>query len=205
MRKLFPLLLILTLLTDATGQSGRKIARPTQPLPPVQATVFSEPEIEPNPTRSEEVALSALPDGLKTRRLAGINNDGFRLGDFNDKVIVINLWASWCGPCRREVPVYESVRQEYADRPVEFIGLALEDPRSASGQVRAFVRDLKFGFRLAWADRETARLLTSGFEGIPQTLVIAPSGRVIDHWEGFSHKESGDHLRFVLENALEKL
>jgi thiol-disulfide isomerase/thioredoxin len=205
MRKLIPLILISMLLVNAAGQSGRKIARPTQPLPPVQATVFSEPEIEPNPTPSEEVALSVLPDGLKARMLAGINNRGFRLADFKDKVIVINLWASWCGPCRREVPVYESVRQEYADRPVEFIGLALEDPRNASGQVKAFVRDLNFGFRLAWADRESAQQLTSGFEGIPQTLVIAPGGRVLDHWEGFSRKESGDHLRSVLQNALDKL
>jgi len=205
MRKFFPLLLTATLLSVAAAQSGRKVIRPTQPLPPVQATVFSEPEIEPNPAPSGEVALSELPDALRTRTLPGINSAGFRLGDFKDKVIVINMWASWCGPCRREVPVYESVRQEYSDRPVEFIGLALEDPRTASGQVKAFVRDLKFGFRLAWADREAARLLTSGFDGIPQTLVVAPSGRVLDHWEGFSQAQSGDHLRSALENALEKL
>lgn len=204
MRKLFPLLILITLLATAAAQSGRKIARPAAPLPPVQSTVFSEAEIERNPNASEEVAVSALPDGLKTRMLSGINNNGFRMSDFQDKVLVINLWASWCGPCRREVPVYESVRQEYSDRAVEFIGLALEDPRTSSGQVRSFVRDLSFGFRLAWADRETARVLSSGFDGIPQTLVIAPGGRVLDHWQGFSRQHSGDHLRSTLEQALER-
>jgi thiol-disulfide isomerase/thioredoxin len=195
---------MIALIASVSAQSGRKVARPTEPLPPVQSTVFSEPEFELNPNASKEVAVTALPDGLKTRMLPGINNNGFRISDFKDKVLVINMWASWCPPCRREAPVYESIRQEYADRPVEFIALALEDPRTASADVRAFVRDLNFNFRLAWADYETARVLTGGFDGIPQTLVIAPSGRVLDHWQGFSRTTSGDHLRSTIERALER-
>ena len=204
MRNLVLCFLFLTLLASAAAQSGRRVARPTEPLPPVQATVFSEPEIEPNPDASKEVALSSLPDGLKTRTLVGISNNAFRISDFQDKILVINIWASWCPPCRREVPVYESVRQEYSDRPIEFIALTIEDPRSASNEVRAFVRDMNFGFRLGWADRETARVLTGGFDGIPQTLVIAPTGRVIDHWQGFSRQHSGDHLRSTIETALKR-
>ena len=43
-------------------------------------------------------------------------------------MIVVNVWATWCGPCRREVPDYEKVRKEFAGREVEFIALTTEDP-----------------------------------------------------------------------------
>jgi thiol-disulfide isomerase/thioredoxin len=112
------------------------------------------------------------------------------------------MWASWCPPCRREVPEYEKVRKEYAGRNIEFIALTAEDPRAAARDVKAFVREMKFGFRLGWADAETARVLMSGYDGIPQTLIIGPDWRVLSHWDGFSRSYSGDALRAALERAL---
>src|SRR5688500_19613277 len=103
-----------------------------------------------------------LSESLRERKIKGIDKGDFRLGDFQGKVLVINIWASWCGPCRREVPEYEKVRKDYAGREVEFIGLTTEDPRVASDRVNKFARDFSFGFRLGWADRETARTLMNG-------------------------------------------
>jgi peroxiredoxin len=95
------------------------------------------------------------------------------------------------------------VRKAYAERGVEFIGLTTEDPITSTARVRKFVRDLSFGFRLGWADRETARILMNGSNGIPQTLVIDADGRVVDHWTGFSRREGGDKLKQVLDHALQ--
>jgi len=195
MKNLFPLslFLITTVAVSAATQSGRKIVRPasTQPAPPVQAPVFSPPDPEPEAVPFAPAELRSLPD-----------NSSFSLGDFRGKAVVVNLWASWCGPCRREVPDYENVRKEFAGRNVEFIGLTTEDPRTSSKRVRDFVRKLNFGFRLGWADRETAGTLMNGSSAIPQTLVIAPDGRVIGHWQGYSRGHSGDRLRSSIHEAL---
>jgi len=148
------------------------------------------------------VESGVLPDGLLNRDLKSLDSGSFKLSDFAGKVIVVNLWASWCGPCRAEIPDYEKVRKEYAGRPVEFIGLRTEDPRSASDRVRKFVRDVSFGFRLGWADHQTARTLMDGHNVIPQTIVLSRDGHIISHWRGYARGQSRDHLRDVISRAL---
>lgn len=207
MKNLFPLSLFLVaaLAVSAATQSGRKIVRPTttQPAPPVQAPVFSAPDPEPEPVPFALAELQSLPKSLFERSLQSLDNSSFRLGDFRGKTVVVNVWASWCGPCRREVPDYENVRKEFAGRNVEFIGLTTEDPRTSSKRVREFARKLKFGFRLGWADPQTADTLMNGSSAIPQTLVIAPDGRVISHWRGYARGHSGDRLRSSIQEGLD--
>ena len=202
MRKI--LLLILTgVLVHATtsGQSGRRGLKPPPPPPPEQ---LSEPPIEAPPGRESfaPAELKVLPENIFKRQFKGLDNSSFSLADFGGKILVVNLWASWCGPCRREVPEYEKVRKEFAGRGVEFIGLTGEDAGTSSERVRKFVQDFNFGFRQGWADRETALVLMNGKNVIPQTLIIAPDGRVISHWRGYAPGQNGNHLRDVLEHAL---
>ena len=95
------------------------------------------------------------------------------------------------------------MRKAYAGRDVEFIGLTTEDPRTSSHRVKKFVRDVNFGFRLGWADHETARTLMNGRGSIPQTLVIDADGRVVNHWSGYSPRHSGDKLKQTIDQALQ--
>ena len=74
--------------------------------------------------------------------------------------------------------------------------------RTSADRVKQFVRDLNFGFRLGWADRETALTLMNGSNAVPQTLVIRPDGRILNHWDGYTRGHSGDHLRASIERAL---
>lgn len=181
-------------------QSGRKIANRTAPAPPIQPPLNPEPEAPP--PRPVPAVLTFLPERVRERPIRSLDNNHFRLADFQGKVLVINLWASWCGPCRREVPEYEIIRQDYSGRAVEFIGLTTEDPAAASQQVNKFVRQTNFGFLLGWADRELAVTLMNGVRGIPQTLVIDTQGNIVNHWVGYAPRQSGIRLRNAIDNAL---
>ncbi|HEY0322165.1 MAG TPA: TlpA disulfide reductase family protein [Pyrinomonadaceae bacterium] len=200
MKKIFLLLLAAAFAANAVAQSGRRVTKPP-PMPP-EPSIQAPSAPEPETSRSSTAELGSLPESLLNRQLKSLDKGSFRLVDFAGKVIVVNLWATWCGPCRMEVPEYEQVRKRYAGRGVEFIALTTEDPRMASDRVRQFVRDFNFGFRLGWADRETAQTLMNGRSVIPQTLVIATDGRVIGHWRGYSRGRSGGHLREMIELAL---
>lgn len=198
-RLLLLIFVVIVLAANATAQSGRRITnRPPPPPPPepAQESLRSEPDEVLTPMMS-----GALPESLLNRPLKSIDNSSFRLADFSGKVIVVNLWATWCGPCRREVPDYEKVRKEYAGRDIEFIALTTEDPLTARERVQKFARDFKFGFRIAWADRETAHTLMNGRNAIPQTLVIGTDGRIVSRWAGYSG-QSRDRLREAIEHAL---
>jgi thiol-disulfide isomerase/thioredoxin len=202
MKKAFPLVFFAAAFAvNVAAQSGRRnvtLHPPPPPAPVIQEAPVLEPEFRPRPSAE----LGTLPDSIFKRQLKSVDKGSFRLADFGGKVIVVNLWATWCGPCRREIPEYEKVRREFATRGVEFIGLTTEDPRTSSDRVQRFVRDSNFGFRLGWADRETALTLMNGRSVIPQTLVIAPDGRILNHWRGYSPNQSGNRLREALEHAL---
>src|SRR4029078_11454347 len=156
-------------------QSGRKISTSrVAPTAPIQAPLTPEPE----PTRESPAAeLISIPERYRDREIKALSKGTFRLSDFPGKVIVINIWASWCGPCRREVPEYEKVRKSYRGQNVEFIGLTAEDPRTAKAKVNKFDREVNFSFRIGWVDRETARFLMDGRGAIPQTIVLDSEGR----------------------------
>jgi len=204
MGKLFLLLLIAAFsVLNGAAQSGRRVTTPrSTPTAPIQPPLNPEPELSPRVASVAPLGLLFLPESLREREIKTLDSGSFRFADFHGKVVVINLWASWCGPCRREVPEYEKVRKAYAGRDVEFIGLTTEDPRTSSDRVNKFLRDISFGFRLGWADRETARTLMNGRDSIPQTLVIDGDGRVVNHWSGYSPGQSGNKLKQTIDHAL---
>lgn len=200
MKKLFLLpLLAFAAAIMVFAQSGRRI---TNPQPTYTAPI--QPPVNPEPapkTKAPPAPLMFVPERMLEKKIKGIDKGEFRLADFHGKVLVINIWASWCGPCRREVPDYERVRKSYEGQEVAFVALTTEDPDEAEDAVKKFLRQVTFGFRLGWADGELATFLMNGRGGIPQTIVIDPDGRVIKHWTGYG-STSGDRLRDAIDQAL---
>jgi thiol-disulfide isomerase/thioredoxin len=202
-RPLLLSLLIITCAVTVTSQSGRRVSspRPTAPAAPVQPPLNPEPEQR---AKVDPIGLFFIPERIRELEIEALPSGTFRLSDFQGKVIVINLWASWCGPCRREVPEYEKVRKAYAGKEVEFIALTAED-RSATAKVNRFLRDVNFGFRVGWADRELAGTLMNGKSAIPQTLVLDGGGQIVKHWTGYSPGRSADRLKETIDEALLRL
>lgn len=196
------LLLLLASSSIVVPQSGRRVnTTRTTPIAPIQPPANPEPE-PPPPPKLYASALAFLPENVLERRIRRLDNTTFRLADFHGKVMVINLWATWCGPCRREVPEYEGVRREYIkNEQVQFIGLTTDDPVDAP-KVSRFVRETGFGFLLGWADDDLAVILMNGRRSIPQTLVIGRNGAVISHWDGYARGYNGTRLKEAIENAL---
>src|SRR5690348_8084956 len=134
MEKILLLLFFILFSASIPAQSGRKI-KPLPP-PPTEPTVVEPSAAQPKYQPPAPRDFLFLPQSLINRRIQLLDNGSLRLADYDDKVIVINLWATWCGPCRQEVPDYERVRKEYAGRSVEFIALTTENPNTSFDRVK---------------------------------------------------------------------
>jgi thiol-disulfide isomerase/thioredoxin len=125
-----------------------------------------------------------------------------RLADYAGKVMVVNVWATWCGPCRVEIPHLVELAGEFKQRGVEVIGLTTEDPAQDVEKVREFVKEFKINYPVGFANGEFALYLMQGRDAIPQAYVIGRGGRVHRHFIGFNARTSPPQLRAALEEAV---
>jgi thiol-disulfide isomerase/thioredoxin len=174
------------------------VATATTP-PPVNANASAR---APAPAvRAAPPALPDLPPKVLDALLKGANGAFFTLGDFPGKVTVVNLWATWCGPCRLEIPELVKLHKEFRSRGLEMIGLSVEDPDASAEKVRKFIQDFQIDYRIGWVPGEVAATLMQGHEAIPQIFVISRDGRILKRFLGFSPAYASQ-LKQALEDAL---
>ena len=117
---------------------------------------------------------------------------------FKGKVLVVNFWATWCAPCRAEMPELVKAYGEYRGRGVEFVGAANE-PRSAKAKVREFVQGMDIAFPV-WLEASEEHLTALGVgPGLPATVIVDAQGRVAARISGVT---DAAQLRELLDRIL---
>jgi peroxiredoxin len=152
--------------------------------------------------RAAPPELADLPPAVSVAPLKDSKGASFKLADFFGKVMVVNLWATWCGPCRREIPELVKLHKEFHSRGVEMIGLSTENPDASAEKVRKFIQDFQIDYRIGWAPVEVGAPLMQGHDAIPQIFVISRDGRILKHFVGFSAANTSAQLKQALEDAL---
>ncbi len=162
----------------------------------------------PAPAASVHVgAPKFMPEDISGLELKDLGGRAFRLSDLRGRVYVLNLWATWCGPCRVEIPGFNKLYADYSARGVEFVGLTTEDPEADGEKVREFAREMRIKYRLGWVGKETARAVTAwgptrpGRFLLPQTVVVAADGQIVLHVRGYNPRVP-DMVRAGVERAL---
>ena len=167
------------------------------PPAPNATPAARRPAANTSPTPAAELSGEVLNAEMET-----LDGKSFKLADQAGKVVVMNLWATWCGPCRAEIPEFIRINDEYKARGVEFVGVTMEDDRGNTPEaVSDFVKEYKINYRIAWADEKTYSALLSPTYGIPQTYVLGRDGRVFKKFRGYN-PQVGQWLRAALDEAL---
>ena len=121
--------------------------------------------------------------------LKDVNGRTVRLRDYRGKVVVINFWATWCPPCRAEMPDLVRLQREYARQGLQIIGITY--PPETKTRVQRFARSLKVNYPIVLGTRQI-RARFSSEEVLPLTVVIDRDGKVNDIIRGILLPEEFD-------------
>jgi thiol-disulfide isomerase/thioredoxin len=123
-----------------------------------------------DPPRDASTLLAiALPD------VDGVSQP---LVQWRGKLLIVNFWATWCAPCREEMPMFVKAQREHAGRGLQFVGIAIDEP----AKVRQFARELDLNYPSlvgGYGAMELSKTLGNSVMALPFTVVVDRAGRIV--------------------------
>ena len=142
-----------------------------------------------NTEASQPVSRSVVPVEVNypapELSLQNVNGDTESLAGYRDKVVLVNNWATWCPPCKAEIPTLEAYYQAHKMDDFVIIGIEAGD---AQVEVLGFVKSAGITYPI-WIDLENASLKAFGSSGLPNSFVIDRKGTVRLAWVGEINRE----------------
>jgi peroxiredoxin len=141
---------------------------------------------------SAESSTNAAPKTSKERKpapeftLTDANGSSVKLSDYRGKVVLLNFWATWCGPCTLEIPWFIEFEQQFKSRGFEVVGISMDDDGWAA--IKPYVTEHKMNYRVLLGNDSVSQLY-GGVEALPTSFVIDRDGRIASVHVGLAGKD----------------
>ncbi len=186
-----------------SNSAERLSAAKPEPAKPEQPSGVTRPNPQPlpaSPTNPASTASSKVIPIPAEPIVTG--NVGKSLEDYRGKVIILDLWTTWCPPCRKEIPDFIALQNEYRDKGLEVIGVSLDpvNPRGGGGPaaVPPFMQQFGINYTI-WMVTDFKALGNYQLgQGYPTTYIIDRNGRTVKQYVGMRTKD-------VFENDIKQL
>jgi thiol-disulfide isomerase/thioredoxin len=174
---------------------SRLLAPPRSQL---RVVPLQTPSLSPLTAGTPAPSHRAVPERLPEVSLPDLDGVSHSLRDFTGRPLIINFWATWCEPCRREIPLLKSMRRENSRNDLEIVGIALDHLES----VRQFVRTLGIGYPVLVGEKGGLEAVTAfGMDTVLPFSVFADSeGRIVTVKVGELHRDEAGFILARLED-----
>ena len=134
-------------------------------------------------TPDESPGSTAIAERVITARLTDLKGGPATLERWRGRVLVVNFWATWCAPCREEIPVFVRLQERHGGRGLQFVGIALDQP----DKVAEFAHEFRINYPLLMGGLDTMELLRHAGNRagvLPYTLIIDRRGNLVSREPG---------------------
>lgn len=145
------------------------------------------------------VEIGKPAPGLVLTTLSNHNDAGFTLADYRGKVVYLDFWASWCGPCRASFPVLNELRTKYQAEGFEVVGVNLDEN---TADANGFLKKFPVSFPLA-TDPKGAAAQIFQIKGMPSAVIIDKKGVARAEIVGF-HKDEPQKIEQLVSQLLKE-
>jgi thiol-disulfide isomerase/thioredoxin len=180
--------LTLIALAGGSGEPERRVS-PT----PAPVTFIPPTPLPPTITPTDPVVAHPVPDVTLTT----LDGEPLRLRDLGGQVVFLNFWATWCEPCRDEMPALQAFQDQYGGESVRVIAVTNPTEGQTEDDIRAFVAEYGITFTIALTS-DQAFYDQFGVAEIPTTFIIDPAGTVrVRHLGALDADDMASYLPFV--------
>lgn len=184
-------LLVIAVLAASVG-AGMWLSKTLAPPPSTPSSAVVE-EARPG---------ARTPSGGGDFRLPDLDGETRRLADWDGSVRLVNFWATWCAPCRREIPLLKEIQDSHAEHGIRVIGIAVDERQP----VAQYAKEMDFNYPVLIGQEDAIAAGESfgiDFLGLPFTLIIAPDGELLNVHLGELKREHADAMLEVLEQLVD--
>ena len=129
--------------------------------------------------------------------LVSLDGKTMRLSDFRGKAVLLNFWATWCGPCKIEMPWFVDFQKEYGSQGLQIVGVAMDD--ASTEDIAKFAKDMGVNYPIL-IGKEAVGDQYGGVPALPETFLISRDGKIMDKIIGLRGKaEIEDAIKKALE------
>ena len=144
-------------------------------------------------------ASASKPIPFPDLDLEGRDGGGVRLSQLRGNVVLLNFWATWCGPCRAELPLLQDLYNRYSDRNFTVLAVNVDNDRD---RIAPFLKQHNLSLPIYYATPTDAAMMTS--QGIPTSFIVAPDGTLEKAYVGYSPEIEKEWMERVDKYARKK-
>lgn len=152
-------------------------------------------------TVSRETTAASVSSATPDFSIRDTNGKTFKLSSHKGKVVYINFFATWCGPCRQEFPELVKLNEKYAGKDFVMVSISLDNDRTIK-EVKPFAERYKAKHQVLLGDGAFEAAEKYKVEGIPANFLIGKDGKIKNSWVGFMGKDDVKKWETAINNAL---